>query len=107
MQMQARIEAALQSALEPLHLDVQNESHMHSVAPGSETHFKVIVVSKRFEGRSLIDQQRLVNGALVAELRDGVHALAMKTMTPAQWERVGGKVDYQSPACRGGSKHEH
>lgn len=107
MQMQARIETALTTALEPLHLDVVNESHMHSVAPGSETHFKVIVVSSRFEGRSLIDQQRLVNGALTAELRDGVHALAMKTMTPAQWERAGGKINYESPACRGGSKHDH
>jgi stress-induced morphogen len=44
----ATIETKLTDALHPDHLEVINESHMHSVAPGSETHFKVLVVSPTF-----------------------------------------------------------
>ena len=46
------VEAKLRDKLTPQHLEVVNESHMHSVAPGSETHFKVIVVSSLCEGMS-------------------------------------------------------
>jgi stress-induced morphogen len=104
MRIQPLIEEKLGAALSPLHLEVHNESHMHSVPPGSETHFKVIVVSDRFEGRSLLDRQRMVFAALEGEMKQGVHALTMKALTPAQWEAAGGKVELQSPPCRGGSK---
>jgi stress-induced morphogen len=104
MRIQPLIEEKLGAALSPLHLDVVNESHMHSVPPGSETHFKVIVVSERFEGRSLIDRQRMVYAALEGELKAGLHALTMKALTPAQWEAQGGQVTLESPLCRGGSK---
>ena len=49
MSIQSEIEAKLSSALSPLHLDVLNESHMHSVPPNSETHFKVTVVAAAFD----------------------------------------------------------
>ena len=42
-------------ALSPVHLEVINESYMHNVPKGSESHFKVIVVSKEFENVSLIN----------------------------------------------------
>jgi stress-induced morphogen len=42
------------SGTEPEHLDIINESYMHNVPKGSETHFKVVVVSKKFEGLPLI-----------------------------------------------------
>jgi BolA protein len=104
MRIQSSIESKLKAALEPLHLEVVNESHMHSVPPGSESHFKVIVVSPRFVGKSLIEQQRLVNTILADELKGGVHALTMKTLTPERWEALGRTVELTSPACRGGSK---
>lgn len=50
MTMQQQIEAKLAAALSPSHLEVINESYMHRVAPGSESHFKVVVVSQAFEG---------------------------------------------------------
>ncbi len=53
-EVQATIEAALRAKLAPTHLEVINESHMHSVPKGSETHFKVVVISPGFEGLSLI-----------------------------------------------------
>ena len=104
MRIQSTIESKLRSALSPLHLEVVNESHLHSVPPGSESHFKVIVVSAQFEGRSLLEQQRLVNQVLSAELSGGVHALAMKTLTPQKWQAAGEQAALQTPLCHGGSK---
>ena len=104
MRIQSAIESKLRAGLEPIHLEVVNESHLHSVPPGSESHFKVIVVSERFVGRSLIEQQRLVNQLLGEELAQGVHALAMKTLTPEKWRAAGGQAVLETPLCRGGSK---
>lgn len=104
MRIQSTIESKLRSALQPLHLEVVNESHLHSVPPGSESHFKVIVVSERFAGLSLLEQQRLVNSILADELRSGVHALAMKTLSPQKWQAAGQQAALQTPLCHGGSK---
>lgn len=53
MALQAVIEQKLQAELEPVHLDVINESGMHNAPPGAESHFKVVVVSQKFEGEEL------------------------------------------------------
>lgn len=45
------IRAKLEAALKPVHYDVINESYMHNVPQGSETHFKVIVVSEKFDNQ--------------------------------------------------------
>lgn len=105
MRLQPIIESKLSAGLRPLHLEVHNESHMHSVPPGSESHFKVIVVSDQFEGKSPIERQRLVNAVLKDELAGGIHALTMKTLTPAQWQAAGQRAELTSPRCRGGSGH--
>lgn len=102
---QQRIVEKLTSALQPVHLDVVNESHMHSVAPGSETHFKVLVVSPAFEAQSLVQRHRTVNGVLADELKSGVHALSIRALTPSQWAAEGAS-DFESPPCLGGSKHD-
>ena len=44
----------LQSHLEPVHLDILNESYMHNVPRGSETHFKVVIISDKFDNVPLI-----------------------------------------------------
>lgn len=99
---QAAIEARLVD-LEPAHLEVLNQSGMHSVPPGSETHFKVVIVSPVFEGEPLVARHRRVHALLAAELAAGVHALSIEALTPAQWRARGGAV-VASPPCRGGSK---
>ena len=99
------ITAALTSTFEPLHLEVLNESYMHSVPRGSETHFKVVLVSASFDGQSLIQRHRAVNAALAPQFQQGLHALSIVARTPAQWEQSGGAVS-QSPACVGGMKAE-
>lgn len=97
-----RIEIALREAFAPSALEIENESHKHSVKPGSETHFKVVVVSDAFAGKGAVERHRAVHGALEAELRSGLHALAIKAKTPEEWAREG--APFQTPDCLGGSK---
>ena len=105
MTMQQTIERKIQSALTPAHLDVINESHMHSVPPGSESHFKLVVVSDAFEGKSLVQRHQAVNGILSDELKGGIHALSMETLTAPEWRQRDGRT-MDSPACHGGDKKD-
>jgi BolA protein len=84
----SRIEALLREQLAAEHVEVVDESHLHAGhagAAGGGGHFRAVVVSPRFEGRSLVERQRLVYGALAELLRAEIHALALRTLTPAQW----------------------
>jgi len=103
MQVQTQIEEKLREAFAPLHLQVENESHMHNVPEGSESHFRVVLVSESFSGKPLVQRHRAVNGALAAELQGAVHALALHTMTPEEWFEKGGDAP-ESPPCLGGGK---
>ncbi len=103
MTRQERIREKLTAALAPAHLEVENESHNHNVPKGSETHFKVLIVSDAFEGLGAIDRHRRVHTALADELKKGLHALTLRALTPAQWATEGG-ASFQSPPCLGGSK---
>jgi acid stress-induced BolA-like protein IbaG/YrbA len=58
MTVQRNIETKIRSSLAPSHLEVIDESHMHSVPPGSESHFRVVVVSERFEDLPLVQRHR-------------------------------------------------
>ncbi len=100
---QQNIEAKLGAALPDARLEVVNESHRHNVPPGSESHFKLVVVSDAFEGLNLLRRHQKVNAILAEELKDKIHALSMETLTPAEWAARGGAV-MASPECRGGSK---
>lgn len=105
MQIQSNIEHKLADALDPAHLEVVNESSMHNVPPGSESHFKVTVISGKFDGQGLVSRHRMVNQVLAAELSGQIHALALHTMTPDEWFETGGDSP-DSPQCRGGSAVE-
>lgn len=103
MSMQEIIENKLSAGLLPMHLEVINESHMHNVPSGSESHFKVTVVSERFHGERLLGRHRAVNRLLAEELAGSLHALAIHALTPEEWFQSAGKVP-DSPQCMGGSK---
>ena len=105
MTVQQNIEQKILGSLAPEHLEVINESHMHNVPPGSESHFKLVIVSPVFEGLSRVERHRTVNGILTQELENGLHALSMETLTQSEWNRRGGQT-MASPLCRGGSKAE-
>ena len=97
-----RINDILNHSLAPTHMELENESHKHSVPANSETHFKILVVSTAFAGKSRIDRQRMVNELLKAELQSGLHALTQRTLTPEEWSAAAQK--FESPDCLGGSQ---
>ena len=89
---QQRIVSNLHKALSPLlHLEIENESYKHSVPKGSESHFKVFVVSPVFEGKSLLERHRMVNDAVKGgEAALPIHALSIQAKTPTQWQSGAG-----------------
>lgn len=91
------------NALSPTVLEVENESHRHSVPPNSETHFKVTLVSERFDGLLPVKRHQQVYKLLADEMSGPVHALALHLYTPEEWEARGGERP-DSPDCRGGGK---
>ena len=57
---------------------------------GGGDHWQLIIVSPAFEGKGLLEQHRLVNEALKEPMKDDrIHALALKSYSPAQWEKLG------------------
>ena len=100
-----QIIAKLSADFLPDHLEVINESHMHSVAPGSETHFKVVLAAAQFAGKRQVQRHQAIYACLAAELQSGVHALALHTFSPEEWQASGQFP--ASPQCLGGSKHDH
>jgi BolA protein len=98
---EATIEAKLAAAMSLDHLQVINESGGHNVPPGSETHFKVVLVAPGFESMSRVQRHRFVHEVLAAELSSGVHALAIAAYTPQQWRDRHGNAPL-SPPCLGG-----
>jgi len=103
MSMQQEIETKLREALQPVHLQVINESDNHNVPPGSESHFKVVIASAAFDGKMLLARHRMINEILAGELQNRIHALALHTYTPAEWaEQHAGAPT--SPPCLGGGK---
>jgi BolA protein len=85
---------------QPLHLEVINESDNHSVPKGSESHFRVVIVSERFAGKSRVKRHQEVYACLGSEFASGLHALSQYTYAPEEWK---GDAP-SSPQCAGGSK---
>jgi BolA protein len=86
--MQQRIVARLTEALDPLSLDVIDESDRHAGHAGARadggTHYRVRVVSPHFARRSRVERHRLVYDLLTAEFSDGLHALALVAKAPGE-----------------------
>ena len=65
--MEISIRVKLTNQFSPLHLDILNESYMHNVPKGSETHFKVVVVSSQFENTPLLQVSSLKRIYIIEE----------------------------------------
>jgi BolA protein len=100
MMIREQIEAKLSAAFKPVFLDVVDESYRHNVPAGSESHFKVVLVSDCFAGERFLNRHRMIYGALVDELASTVHALALHTYTIKEWEGLQDTL-FASPPCRG------
>ena len=97
------IEDKLARGMAIAHLEIVNESDNHNVPSGSESHFKVVVVSDAFEGKSLVARHQLVYRLLEEEMREKIHALALHTYTKDDWPHSPDLL-HRSPQCRGGEK---
>ena len=78
------IETELRSALQPLALEVQDDSHLHAGHAGAREgrHFSVRIVSVRFQGLGRVARHRLVYDALHSLMPRGIHALAIDARVP-------------------------
>jgi BolA protein len=106
MSVKMTIEKKLLASFQPVYLQVDNESHLHSVPPDSETHFKLVIVSDVFSSLRAVARHQAVYKVLADELQHGVHALALHTYSPVEWQQRG-QQSPDSPDCMGGSKHAH
>ena len=89
MSVKSRIETLLQNGLAPERLEVIDESHHHAGHQPSfdgtgETHMRVRIVAKKFEGLSRLERHRAVNDLLKPELDAGLHALAVEAAAPGE-----------------------
>lgn len=99
-----QIEAKLRAAFDPMYLEVVDESYRHNVPAGSESHFKVVLVSDRFTGERFLNRHRMIYGTLTEELSNTVHALALHTYTIKEWEALQDTVSpRRRAAARGAS----
>jgi BolA protein len=80
------LEMKLQAAFSPISLQVIDESSQHEghsgARPDGESHFRVKIVAVVFQGKSRVEQHRMINHVLAAELRERVHALAIEVSAP-------------------------
>jgi BolA protein len=86
----ARSEETLRRELAADPVLVVDESHLHAGHAGARDgagHFRAVIVSARFEGKGPVERQRLVYAALADEMGREIHALSMRTLTPAQWRQ--------------------
>lgn len=88
MSAEERMREKLMIGLSPSRLDIVNESELHAghrSSPGTgESHFRILVVSDAFAGKTRIDRHRIVNELLADELAGRIHALALKTYAPGE-----------------------
>lgn len=84
MSMVDTIRAKLTEQFDPTHLEVIDESHHHAGhagwREGGETHFRVRIATRNFDGMTRIAQHRAVMGALNDELKSQIHALNIEVL---------------------------
>ena len=98
MKVQNLLESQLQKGLEPDLLKVINESPNHNVPPASESHFRVLIVSDKFSGLTLIQRHQMVYNLIAQPIKDKIHAFSQQTLTPKEFEERGGHLP-SSPPC--------
>ncbi|NBI13881.1 BolA/IbaG family iron-sulfur metabolism protein [[Haemophilus] felis] len=103
MSKQMELTERLNQEFQPHFILVENESHKHSSGLGADSHFKVVLVSDKFEAVSKIARHRLVYQLLAEDLQQGIHALALHLYTPLEWEKCEAQFP-KSPSCVG-AKH--
>jgi BolA protein len=74
----------------PVHLVVEDESAVHAGHAGAAAgggHFRVLIVAHSFRSQAPVARQRAVYAALGDAMKSHIHALALRTLTPEEWEQ--------------------
>ncbi len=93
MSTKERIAQTLRQTLAATVVEVEDESALHIGHAGATSgggHYRVIVVSPLFEGKSRVQRHRMVYDALAVEMQHTIHALALTTLAPSQQASTGG-----------------
>ena len=99
------IETKLKEVLSPTHLEVIDESYLHNVEPGRESHVRIVAISELFEGLNLVKRHQLIYAEIQEEIDGPIHALSIHTFTEQEWKEKNEKAE-ASPDCLGGSKND-
>lgn len=99
MSLQESLELVLRDKLKPAHLEVIDESHMHS---SRETHFKAVIVSAGFVNLSKVKRQQMVYSLIEHFFKIGLHAFSQVTLTPDEWSAQAAIAP--SPVCAHSTK---
>ncbi len=99
VKIQSLLEKKLREGLNPLLLEVVNESANHNVPEDSESHFRVLIVSERFNGLSLVQRHQMVHRLVAEQIKDKIHAFSQQTFTQKEFEDRGGRLPISSPPC--------
>ena len=99
------IETKLKAVLSPIHLEVIDESYLHNVEPGRESHVRIVAISELFEGLNLVKRHQLIYAEIQEEIDGPIHALSIHTFTEQEWKEKNEKAE-ASPDCLGGSKND-
>ena len=81
-----RIRTVVQDALHPVLLEIRDDSaaHIGHAGGGGKGHFKLVIVSELFRGKSLLQRHRLVHDVLAALIESDIHALVLSTRAPEE-----------------------
>jgi BolA protein len=89
-QRRAEISRRLKKAFEPENLGVEDESHLHAGHEGAKDgrgHYRVLIISSIFDGKSMIERHRMIYRALDDMMRLDIHALAIDAWAPDELDR--------------------
>ncbi|NLQ16395.1 BolA/IbaG family iron-sulfur metabolism protein [Marinomonas sp. M1K-6] len=100
MSIQSHIEKSINDKIDVAFMTLENESHKHNVPEGSESHFKLVLVSDVFDGKRLVQRHQLIYAVLQTEMTQ-IHALAMHLYTLKEWHERQAMAP-SSPQCHGG-----
>ena len=84
-----KVERVLRERLDPVHLQVLDDSDRHAGHPGATSggaHLQVVIVAARFEGLPLLEQHRIVYDCVQELFGESIHALGLKTVPPSRWK---------------------
>lgn len=85
----AAIQERINTAFSPVHLEINDDSHLHVGHPGAAGgggHFRVTIVSDKFENEKTIARHRMIYSALDDMMPAEIHALSISALTPAEYQ---------------------